>query len=521
MKVECPAFDFLYSTSYLALHIQKSESKVQNAPPLGVDMADLKRKSVRGGAVTMVSQAITIGIQLTSTVVLARLLTPEDYGVLAMVMAVTAFAGLFRDLGLSSAAIQKKDLTREQQSNLFWLNVSMGLLLTLIVAAGSPLVAWFYKKPELVMVTLALAVNFLIGSLGTQHGAMLVRKMQFGRKAVATIAGAIVTLVVAVILALQDYSYWALVWGTLSGAVVVTLLTVIVSPFRPCLPSKGSGIREMLGFGANVTAFDFVNYFSRNLDKVLIGRFCSTESLGLYSRAYQLLMFPVNAIRGPITSVAFPAMSSLQDQPQAYRSYYRRTILLLSHLSMPLSAYLWVTSEHVVILALGKAWLPTASLFSILAITAFIQTPYSLTGLIQLTLGRGQRYFAIGAVVAGFTSLGFSIGVLWGSKGVASAYAITTYVGLVPILMWAFKNTAIRLRDFFESILRPCLASILSAIVCYLVMGKVSELASFWVLTITFSAFAFSYLIVLGLIPNGRDDVKWFVRLVRNTVVSR
>ena len=166
-------------------------------------MADLKKKSVRGGMVTMVSQAASIGIQLTSTVVLARLLSPEDYGVIAMVMAVTSIAGLFRDLGLSSAAIQKKNLTRAQQSNLFWLNVVMGSLLTTIVAVGSPLVAWFYGKPELTAVTLALSASFLIGSIGTQHGAMLVRNMQFGRKAAATITGSVVSLVIAITLALN------------------------------------------------------------------------------------------------------------------------------------------------------------------------------------------------------------------------------------------------------------------------------------------------------------------------------
>ena len=152
-----------------------------------VDVKELKKKSMRGGVVTMVSQMITIAVQLVSTVVLARLLSPDDYGTIAMVIVVIAFAGLFRELGLSSAAIQKKGLTREQQSNLFWINLCLGAGLTIIVAAASPLVAQFYGKPELLNVTLALSASFFIGSLGTQHAAFLVREMLFVRRAAATI----------------------------------------------------------------------------------------------------------------------------------------------------------------------------------------------------------------------------------------------------------------------------------------------------------------------------------------------
>jgi len=357
------------------------------------DVSDLKKKSVRGGMVTMLAQAVTIVVQLTSTVVLARLLSPEDYGVMAMVMAVTAFAGLFREMGLSSAAIQKKDLTRGQQSNLFWLNVAMGGLLTLIVALGSPMVAWFYQKPELTSVTLALSANFFIGSLATQHGAMLVRRMQFGRKSVATIVGAVVNLIVAISLAMRGMGYWSLVWGTLLGGITSTILILVLSPFKPELPSKGQGIREMLGFGANVTAFNFVNYFARNLDNLLIGRVWGAGALGNYSRAYALLMFPITSIRGPITSVAFPAMSRLQEEPKAYRAYYRRLIMVLANLTMPISAFLFVAASPVILLVLGEKWTGVIPIFSILALTAFIQTPYSMTGMVQLTLGRGGKIF--------------------------------------------------------------------------------------------------------------------------------
>lgn len=474
-----------------------------------VNIDNLKRKSVRGGMVTMLGQALTITIQLTSTVVLARLLSPEDYGVIAMVMAVTAFAGLFREMGLSTAAIQKKDLTRGQQSNLFWLNVVMGCVLTLLVAVGSPLVAQFYNKPELVSVTTVLSFNFLICSLATQHNAMLVRNMQFGRKSVATISGALVTLVVAVVLALQGRGYWALVWGTLVGSVITTVLTLALAPFHPSRPSRGQGIREMLGFGANVTAFNFVNYFHRNLDTILVGRYWGAESLGYYSRAYQLLMFPITAIREPINSVAFPAMSQLQNKPEEFRQYYRGLTLLLSHMTMPLVAFLLLYSELIVELTLGKQWLAAAPIFSVLAITAFIQTPYTLVGIVQLSLGRGKRYLQLGFMSAIVTSAGFCIGLKWGPIGIATAYAVTTYILVIPTQIWGFKGTSLALGDFFSSIYRPCLAALLAGVISFL-FDKSYVLGGHILLIITAHAFIYgmSYLIILACVPHGLSDLK-------------
>jgi PST family polysaccharide transporter len=277
---------------------------------LSQDLHDLKRASLRSGMVTVTAQVVTIAIQLVSTVTLARLLSPADYGLLAMVMVVTSFAGLFRDFGLSSAAIQRGDLTAAQQNGLFWLNLSIGGVLTVVLALAAPLVAWFYGEPRLTAIATVLSRTFLLASAGTQSGASLIREMKFGRHAVATIGGALVSLAVSIVAALRGEGYWALVWGNIAGTSATALLLLVLASFRPTWPRRATGTRSLVSFGASITAFDFVNYFQRNLDNILIGKFWGPDVLGLYSRAYQLLMFPINAIRGPINSVAFPAMSN-------------------------------------------------------------------------------------------------------------------------------------------------------------------------------------------------------------------
>jgi len=453
------------------------------------------------------SQGVSVVIQIASTVILSRLLSPDDYGVMAMVMAVTGFAGLFRDLGLSAASIQKGDLSHSQMSNLFWLNVGMGTLLTAALAAASPLVAWFYGEPELVSLTLLLSSTFLISSLGTQHGALMQREMLFGRRAVTGIIGSLVGLAISVILALRGERYWALAWGSIVASLVTTALLFALSSFRPGLWTKGAGIRSMMKFGANVTAFDFVNYFHRNLDNILIGKFWGPIQLGLYSRAYALLMFPINAIRGPINAVAFPAMSRLQNQPEAYRAYYRRVTQLLAFISMPLTAFLFVASEPIIELLLGKNWGEVSPIFSILAMIAFIQPVWSLWGMVLLSRGMGRRYLQLGALNAICTTVGFAAGLSWGAVGVAKGYAIMTYASAFPILWLAFRGTPVRVTDFLTSVRIPCIASVFGAFACLLIISHIHQLSQFLQLAILASVFSCVYLAIFVILPEGRKEV--------------
>ncbi len=484
-----------------------------NGPP--TDLSELKRKSVRGGAFTLVSQGAMVLIQLVSAVVLARLLSPEDYGTIAMVMVVTAFAGLFRDLGLSSAAIQKANLTHAQQSNLFWINILLGLSLTALLAAASPLVAAFYGKPELVWLTLALSPIFLIGSISSQSGALLVREMRFGQNAVANVAGALVGLVVSVWLALHGFRFWSLAWGQLSGAVTTTIILFILSPFRPGLPKRGTGLRDMLKFGANVTAFDLVNYFHRNLDNILIGRVWGTESLGLYSRAYTLLMLPINSIRGPLNSVAFPAMSRLQAEPEAFRTYYRRVASMLALISMPLAAFLFVTSESVVSVLLGPQWSGVSAIFTILATVAFVQPVITLWGMVTVSRGMGRRYLRLGLLNTLCSVIGFLVGLPWGPVGVAVGYAIVTYVTAYPILVYAFRDTPVKVSDFMQSIFRPAISSISTAGLCFAITMLLPPIPDLVLVIVIGTLFLPAYFTILYFLPGGRGEVLYVWRLIR------
>ncbi len=465
----------------------------------------------------MLSQIISVSIQLASTVVLARLLSPDDYGVMAMAMAITSFAGLFRDLGLSAAAIQKGELSHAQMSNLFWLNTGMGALLTVILALSSPLVAWFYGKPELLPVTLLLSSTFLINSLGTQHGALLQRNLQFSRNAMASIVGSAVNLVVGIILALQDHGYWALCWGTVIGNIVTTSLLFAFSPFRPGFWTRGVGMKSMLKFGASITTFDFVNYFHRNFDNLLIGKFWGADALGFYSRAYQLMLFPVNNLRGPITTVSFPAMSRLQNHADAFRAYYKNITSLLAFMSMPMTAFLFIEADSVIRLALGPSWSHASQIFSILAISGFIQPVSSLRGTVLMSLGKSKKYVIWGIINAIFISISFMIGVIWGPVGVAWAYVIATYAILQPSLLYVFYQTPVSYRDFWSSIWQPLIASVVCCLTVYAAKRWLAQDINAWVeLALSSVLFTLVYLAAFLCMPGGKAYVLKKVHLFKS-----
>lgn len=406
-------------------------------------------------------------IQLVSTVILARILKPEDFGTFGMVTAITTFANLFRDAGLSTAAIQREDLTGKQQSNLFWLNIGVGTILAFLIAASAPLISSFYHRPTLVPVILAMSISPLIGALGAQHSAKLSRELRFGKRSIAVVSGALVTLIVSITVARQNSTYWALVYGNLSGLLTTTILLIALSGFVPTLPSRGSGLRPLLAFGSHVSGFNLINYFHRNTDSLLLGRYWGAESLGYYNRAYSLLTLPINSIVGPINSVAFPALSRLQNDEERFRRYFLEVLSIIALLSMPLASFLLVAAEPIILLILGQDWEPVTPVFQALSIAALVQPTASFSGSLLLSLGRSRRYLNCVIFNTSVIIAGFLIGVQWGPIGVATSYAITNIIVLYPWLSWALKDSPVSLTMCLKVCAFPFVVSSLGVIGAY------------------------------------------------------
>lgn len=398
--------------------------------------ADLAVRSVRGGTVTIAGQGAQFVLQMASTMILARVLQPKDFGIIAMAIAVTGFAAIFKDLGLSFATVQRSHLTHAQVSALFWINVGLGLAVAAAVAASAPVVAWFYADLRLIPVVVVLSTTFAIGGATVQHHALLQRQMRFKVLAAIPPLSLAVGTAAAVVASLLNLEYWALVImqivSTLTNAVVVW----IVCRWRPGSPSIGAEVRSMLTFGMHLSGFNILNYFARTLDNILIGKIWGPRALGIYSKAYSLLMFPLRQLNEPVAAVAIPTLSRLCDDPVEYRRWYLTAIRMIQTVTMPGVVFLMLFSDEVVRVLLGPQWTEAGRIFRILAVAGLLQPIANSAGWLYVSQGRTRDLFLWGIIGSSVSIGGILAGLPWGATGVAVGYTAFNAAAL-PALYWA------------------------------------------------------------------------------------
>jgi PST family polysaccharide transporter len=420
--------------------------------------ADLKGRAVRGGMLTFTSQVAQFVMQSVATVVLARLLTPADFGLVAMVTAITGLGQAFADLGLSEATIQHPEISHDQVSTLFWINVAIGLTLTAITAALAPALAWFYREPRLIGITLLVSLTFLIGGLRVQHDALLKRQMRFPSLVIRDVTAYALAVPVAIVLAWRGAGYWAIVALPLTLNLTSMSLSWVMARWVPGLPRRCGEVRSLIAFGGNVAASYMILNLNRSADCVLIGWYWGASPLGLYSRALNLLLLPVRQLGLPASSVAVPAFSRVQDEPERLARYYLRTANVIMWISAPIFGFLFVAAVPVIVLALGSRWVEAAPVFQILAIFALGQLLYDSTVWLLVSRGQSLRLLKLVLVSSPIMIGSYAIGLRFGIKGVALSGSLVLLAMFPWILKFSFRGTNLTLRRLGQAILYPVLA---------------------------------------------------------------
>jgi len=449
---------------------------------------------------TISSQGVLFAIRIIGTVILARLLTPNDYGLVGMVLVVIGFVEMFKDAGLSMATVQKAEITHEQISTLFWLNVLISVLLGLCVLLSAPLLAWFYGKPELASITIVLSFSFIISGLTIQHQALQRRHMRFGALAFIQIASQAFSLVVMIGLAYFGWNYWALVVGVLASTITGTLLTFFFCPWLPCWLQKGTGVRTMLKFGGHLTGFSFINYFARNFDNILIGKFIGAEALGIYSRAYELLMLPITMLSGPISNVAVPTLSRLNEDRARLHKYYLHILYMLSLIAGPIVGIAFLASNDIVLILLGPKWLPVSDVFKYLAIGGLLQPLYNTQSWLHLAVGRSDRVLIWGLIGTPVIIASFLIGLFWGINGVAFCYSMAIVITTVGSLTYAGRSADLPFRNMVSVVGRPILSCVVAVFVVAtlsIFIKNQSHVASLLLKSVGFVVFYCSFLLIM------------------------
>lgn len=467
--------------------------------------SDLRGRSLRGGAATVGGQAAKFVITLAAMAVLARLLTPQEFGLIDMVIAIVGFVAIFKDLGLAMATVQRRRINQGQVSTLFWINVTISVAIAALLAALAPVLGWYYKEPRVVPITLVTLVSIVFSGLTVQHQALLRRQMRFAALAIIEISAIITSFAIAIACAVSGLGYWSLVTVPIVREFVMMLGVWVACRWRPGPPVRRSGVRSMLSFGAHLTGFNITNYIHRNLDKMLIGRYAGASALGIYAKAYQILLLPIHQINNPITAVAVPALSRLQDQPERYRRYYRRGVFLTATISMPAVTFLFVAAERAVLTLLGNQWLGCVPIFHALAPAAWIGSFNVATGWVYVSLGRTKRQFGWGIFSSLFIAIAFIIGLRWGPIGVALAYSAAVLALRFPGILYCLAISPIRIGDLGAAIWRATIASF-SAAAALFAFNKAAHISAPTAvnLMIDLGIFGLAYIVIWIGLPGGR-----------------
>jgi PST family polysaccharide transporter len=429
-------------------------------------LADLGHRAVSGGMITIGAQAAKFLLNFLAAAVLARLLGPNDFGLIGMVLGVTGLVGVLKELGLSTATVQRESITKQQVSNLFWINVAFSGVLTSVCAGMAPLMAKFYHDPRVTGVMLALSFTFLLTGSQVQHQALLARQMRF--HAVALIdAGALgIGFAVACILAWIGYGYWALVIQQLVYAGSGMVLTWCTSKWRPIRPTRNSGVGAMVKFGAHLTIADFIGQAAINSDNILIGRYFGAAPLGLYTRASLLLAKPIQQVVTPIGAVIIPVLSRLQSDTERYRRSYMRAYDTIALFIFSFSAVSFVLAKPLVLVILGAKWKDSIPLFAAFTLVAISGPLALICSWIYESQGRGREQLR-NHILAGSATLGsYVLGLHWGPIGVIYSIAVVSLLVRLPLVYYlAGRRGPVRTRDLWAGFVShiPCWVTVFAA----------------------------------------------------------
>lgn len=425
-------------------------------------VSDLKRLVLRGGLVKVASQCAKFLLRVGGLVIMARLISPEDYGIFAMVATFTNFLMLSGDMGLSTATVQSREITHEQISTLFWVNVAIGSALATITAAAAPALAWFYGEPRIVPLACAIGATFILDGAIVQHKALLIRQMRIATLETIALASQVLGFAAMLASALKGGGYWALVANVVVMNTTGDLMVWYVSGWRPSWPRFDEQARGMLTFGRHLSGFRLVDYLHRNLDNMMIGRFWGAEALGLYGKAYGLLRVPLQQMEGPASSVVVPALSRLQDNPKRYRSYLLHATKAIVVCGMPVVVFTFIDARVIMLTLLGPRWLGVVPIFKALAPAAFFATTNMLARWILVSTGRPDLLFKTSTAMLGVLIVAFSVGVLWGPVGVALSYSLAYCLFAPLIAVYALRRSPVSPEDLGRAIWRPVVVSLAS-----------------------------------------------------------
>lgn len=428
----------------------------------------MKERAVKSAGITLAAQGIKLILQLGSVAILARLLKPSDFGLIAMVTVFTGLALQFMEGGLSMATIQRDQITHAQVSNLFWVNGGLGMALCLLGILISPLVAIIYDEPRLTLVMAAMSLTFLIGGLSVQHDALLRRQMRFKAISVIDIVSMAAGIIAGIAAALGGLEYWALVISPITTFATKTVMRWLSARWVPSMMSRGSGVRPLLGFGANLTGANFIGYMAINLTPFAIGYIGGAQSLGLFNRANMLTSIPSNQMLPPVMNVLQPTLARVASDPKRLRSTITSIMGKLVLCTMFVTLIMAVLADWIIQLFLGSGWEGAVPIFRMLAVFSLVEPIAGFLAVSLVAIGNAKALLRWKAITLSILVVSVGIGSFWGAFGVVAAYALSgVFIRLPGFLYYSSRFLPVTFSEFIKALVPSGICALATIAVLY------------------------------------------------------
>lgn len=473
----------------------------------------LETRTVRGIGWTATSKIAQLLMSILISAILARLLTPSDFGLIAMVVVFSNFASIFSDFGLMSAIVQKKDVSDEALSSTFWISVGLGALLTAALAASAPLIAAFYSQPRLTPLVVFISTTFFIYAFGNVPYGLLTKRMNFKALAIIDSCAIGISGPIAIFLAFSGYGVWSLAWYAVLSSIFMVVFTWIYARWVPHFLFGLQHMKGLLGYGANLTGFSFVNYFAQNMDNLLVGRFLGSTALGFYNLAYNLLVLPTSNISDVVGRVMFPALSIIQHDKQLVRDAYVRANSYIAAVSFPVMTWVLVSAPQLIRVVYGPKWIPVIPLIQIFALAGIEQSMATNVWWIFTSQGRTDVMFKLSIFTTGVVVTSFLVGLRGGVEGVVIAYTVALYLTAYPIFAIAFRLIDMKVKHVLTPLWSAALAALTLGTVAFLLQISLEKLGvtqDLVILAIVTAASLLTYSVVLYLL-----DKELFIGIAR------
>lgn len=458
-------------------------------------MSEHSSKTKRGIKWSVIDQVVRQLVTLLVSAILSRLLTPAEFGLLGMVFVAIGFLQVLKDIGLGSSIIQKQGITEEDKSTIFWVNAVMGLVLGLVLVIAAPWLASFFEEPQLTLLLRVMALNFLITSLAIVPDSLIMKAIDFKSYFIRNLGTVLLGGIVGIVMAYYGYGVWALI-----GQTIVTSITGLIISFRmvkwmPRFIFSFSLLKPHLKYSLPLLADSSINYWVRNIDNLLVGKVLGSASLGIYNRAYSLMLLPLRQISSTLSKVMFPSFSLIQDDKNLMWSQFSKMLSVVALVSFPIMILLGVYAKEVILIIFGDQWSEAVPIFQVLSGLGAAQSIATLAGPVYYATGKTALLFKVGLVSRPIMILGIIIGLYSGGLiGMVWGYVISSSIAMILEAYFVSKILNKSLKDYFKALFPEIIAS-LALLLLLIIAYKIKDSTN-GIFTYSFIGFHFFSVVI-------------------------